>query len=163
MKKIILMSLIVISSIVLCSCVPLWWDNVPTQQKENTKWVSDDEKIELYCDNRAVLIGYLNVDDEKIKIDCSVDYSGRFKISSISDYVLPDNYSELNLEEKNSIADEICETIIEYESGNGTYHKNSFTVTFDKTTYLEPGEKITFHKVEWTGLPEDLTADSDAE
>lgn len=154
--------IIFIMLIVLSCCFQKSRDNAPIHQEGNTKWVSDDERIELYCVS-GNLNGYLNVDGEKLMIYANIDLAGRLKIYKYDDTTLPEDFEEWSESDQYIWISEYQDSQVLYESGTGRYKKNSFKVKFDQTTYLEPGEKITFHKVEWTGLPEDFIVSTDEE
>ncbi len=103
-----------------------------------TTWVSEDGKIRIHTDEKFDCKIYFEQDDE------TKEYYFTSGLSYEASVHYPDYVDRYTLEEEKTLP-----TIEEYEEWEFTeYKKNSFTIVVKKTTFLEVGQTITFHKVE---------------
>ena len=113
-------------------CINWYKGNRPCDQP-GTEWVSEDGSIEIYVDENQYATGSMNIKGTEIPFI----FSGEIRGEIIDIYAIEAKGREgLYPEER-------------YETWRGNFkRKDKFTVTVEKTTYFEVGEKITFYRVD---------------
>ena len=104
----------------------------PSEQP-GTDWISEDGSIKFYVDENLYATGSMNIKDTEIPFI----FSGEIRGERIHIYAIEAKGREGWYPEER------------YETWRGNFkRKDKFTVTVEKTTYFEVGEKITFYRVD---------------
>ncbi|CDM67737.1 putative membrane protein [Clostridium bornimense] len=112
-------------------CINWYKGNRPCDQP-STEWVSEDGSIKIHVDENQQATGSMNIKGTEIPFIFENGPGERVWIYSIEAKGRLGLYPEE-----------------EYETWMGNFNReDKFTVTVEKTTYFEVGQKITFYRVD---------------
>ena len=125
--------LIFIIAVVLYGMYIYRYEGKRPSDQPDTEWISEDGSIKFYVDENQHATGSMNIKGTEIPFIFSGEIGGeRIWVYAIEAKDRLGLYPEE-----------------EYETWRGNFkRKDKFTVTVEKTTYFEVGQKITFYRVD---------------